>query len=120
MNNINKLASDVAINRLIKGLMPMTGITHPIDRVKAIELFEALIDRGCGYEPQPIYELSIKYGWSKERALELANLADLILADGYAPKELHMGWGKRIVDMVFTQLSEQGDEQQKQDTVEQR
>lgn len=116
MNNINELVSDMAIQRLIKGLMPMSGISHPIDKVKAIELFEALIDRGCGYERQAIYELSIKHGWCKERALELANLAGLILADGYAPKDLHMGWGARIVDLVFTQLAEQGDEKEKQGT----
>jgi hypothetical protein len=42
MNDVQKLAFEMAIHRLIKGLTPMTGITHPIDMVKTIELFEAL------------------------------------------------------------------------------
>lgn len=111
MKDVQNLAFKMAIHRLIKGLTPMSGITHPIDRVKAIELFEALIDRGCVLEPHSIYELSAQYEWPKERAQDLVNLADLIMADGYAPKEHHLGWGQRIVEMVFTQLAEQVDEQ---------
>ena len=55
------------------------GVSHPLDRNRAIETFRELNKKGILPHPFAIEEWALSSGWSKEEARKLRNIAQSIL-----------------------------------------
>lgn len=95
-----------AVDKLAKSLSPQSGILHPIDRSKTIGLFYALLDKRYSYEHHHIFDRLVEHGWPVERAGEVSDLAELCSVDGYVKEDPPLGWGKRVVENIISELVE--------------
>ena len=70
---------EVALGDLIMGVNISTGLTHPGDRAKAIDLFNQLKDGLITYDPEKVKNILItKYGWQPDHANEVKVVAEQI------------------------------------------
>ncbi|PKK83077.1 MAG: hypothetical protein CVT49_10205 [candidate division Zixibacteria bacterium HGW-Zixibacteria-1] len=75
-NNVIFAALDDLSNKVNLG----TGINHPYDKSKAIELFEILIQHGVDYSPNDVFEyLVTSKKWSRKHAEDVKKVSVEIL-----------------------------------------
>lgn len=84
-----KLSSDI-LEKLemisMNDLAP--GVSHPLDRNRAIETFRALNSKEMLPNPLDIEEWALDSGWSKEEARNLRSIAQAVLESKRLRKSL--------------------------------
>lgn len=90
-----------AIEKLAKSTNSVSGITHPVDRSRAIDLFYALLDLGYRFDFPAIYKQLVGYGWESERATEVWALAELVSLYGDINPEFPTTWGRLAVQRII-------------------
>lgn len=86
-----------ALESLTIGVNLSTGLSHPSDKGRAVQMFRLLRDAGEPFVPTEVQAWAVRHGWRPGDARELAQLAQAIL-DRRAIRGGTMLWRKDIVD----------------------
>lgn len=68
-----------AMEMLTRYINTSTGLTHPSDKGRAIELLKILRDYGELYDPAPLRAWALRHGWSPQGAEDLEKYAQAVL-----------------------------------------
>lgn len=72
-------AVTAALDDLTEGINLSTGLTHPMDKKRATEMFAKLRKNGLYPQPEDIRRWALRHGWEPKYARELARQAELRL-----------------------------------------
>lgn len=93
---------EVALGDLTMGVNISTGLNHPSDRAKAIDLFNQLKDGLITYDPEKVKNILItKYGWQPDHANDVKIVAEKIKQGSHLrkPKDYQASqWKDGIVE----------------------
>ena len=94
-----------AMEMLTRYINTSTGLTHPSDKGRAIELLKILRDYGELYDPAPLRAWALRHGWTPEGAKDLEKYAQAVLQRKPVQGNKH-AWNPNIISILRQKASE--------------
>lgn len=97
---IDNYVIEEALKTLTNTVNLSTGLSHPRDKDKAVELFHILIENNELYDPDSIRAWALRNGWMPSGADQLKNVAQAIL-DGKRLRRSDIPvWRKDLIEFL--------------------
>jgi hypothetical protein len=106
---IAKPVVEEAMVMLTRYINTSTGLTHPSDKGRVIELLKILRDNGELYDPASLRAWALRHGWTPEGAEDLEKYAQAVLNRRSVRGDKH-AWSPDIIEILRQRASEKSED----------